>query len=334
MIDKDQVMQLVQMKGYVLPADLTRQFHADTFIMGAVLSDLVREKKLNISRVKIGRSPVYYTTQHRAKLQDLYKYLDEKDKRTYDLLKEKVVLQGSMQTSLLRVSLKNMKDFAKPIEVTVAGKTELFYKWYLASDQEVHRALTALLTVVPVKEEKRVIVEAPVVAPIVEKPVEKIVKKIEPVVQKIEKPIEKKIVEPKIDEKKVETIKKSEVVVQHDQQQHLGTDLISRLMQHDDPFAQQIAIFFQKHTIQVVHFAHVKKGELDCVVKVPSAVGDITYFCKAKKKKKCSEGDLATAFVAAQMKKLPALFLTPGSFPKKVVQKLPTDYPNTKILEV
>ncbi len=303
MIDKDKILQIVQVKGYVLPSDLTRQFHADTFIIGAVLSDLVREKKLHVSRVKVGRSPVYYSLNRRDMLQELYSYLNDKDKQVYNLLKQQTVLKDTDQSLLVRVSLKQMKDFAKPIEVTHGETTTLFYKWYLATDQEVHAVLSVLLSPKP-----DIYIEAP---------------KQEQGIQ----PIVEQVVEVPPQEKLAPSLIPTET-------QHILDDenLMSRLLQHDDSFAQEIAQYFQIHQINLVHFKHIKKGEFDCIVKVPSAVGDISYFCKAKKKKKCNEGDLATVFVAAQMKKLPTLFLTNGEFPKKLLQKLPLEYPNTKIL--
>ncbi|PIN78608.1 hypothetical protein COV16_05780 [Candidatus Woesearchaeota archaeon CG10_big_fil_rev_8_21_14_0_10_34_8] len=329
MIDKDNVLQVVKMKGYVVPSDLTRQFHVDTFIMGAVLSDLVREKKLIISHVKVGRSPVYYPPEHKSKLQDLYNYLNEKDKQVYDLLKKEKVLRDTDQSPLIRVSLKTMRDYSKPIEVTVGDKTQIFYKWYLATDQEVHSALTNILAsdikstqsenksaiLNPIIErklvEEKVVIEKPIVK---ENPIKKEVVG-GPVIK--EKPAESKIID-----KKEET------------QKHLEEADVPLNLQFDDQFAQEVVSYFTKKDIQIIHFKIIKKGEIDCVVKIPSPVGNITYFCKAKKKKKCNEGDIATAFVAAQMKKLPVLLLTPGIFPKKVMHKLPVEYPNTKVLQL
>lgn len=86
--------------------------------------------------------------------------------------------------------------------------------------------------------------------------------------------------------------------------------------------------------MELLQFSVVKKGEIDCLVAVPSSVGSVHYYCKAKNKKKCSEGEIATAFVAGHMKKLPALLLTPGEIPKKVLQKAAQDYPNMKLLQM
>ncbi len=288
MINKEDVLQAVKLKGFVIPSDLSKQFAVDTFIMGAVLSDIVSEKKLFVSSVKIGGSPVYYAPEAREKLQELFKYLNDKDKQTYLLLQEKKVLADTAQTPLIRVSLRNIKDFSKPLEVTAQGTTRLFWKWYLAPDEEVNKRIHTFLFPEESTQEKQEIK------------------------QEI-KPESKSEFKQEIHEKK---IKKRE------QQQSMPVI-------PDDVFIQSVSSFFSQRTITISDIVVVKKGDIECIVHVPSSVGTIDYYCKAKNKKKCTEGEIASAFVAAQLKKLPALFLTTGEITKKL--KI-LDYPNMKIL--
>lgn len=288
MINKEDVLQAVKLKGCVVPSDLSKQFTVDTFIMGAVLSDLVSEKKLFVSSVKMGGSPVYYAPEAREKLQELFKYLNEKDKQTYLLLQEKKVLADTMQTPLVRVSLRNIKDFSKPLEVTAQGTTQLFWKWYLAPDEEVNKRIHSFLV-----------------------PEESIQKKQE--IKQDIRPEFKSEFKQEIPEKK---IKKRE------QQQSMPVI-------PDNVFIQSVSSFFSQKSITLSDIVIVKKGEIECIAHIPSSVGTIDYYCKAKNKKKCTEGEIASAFVAAQLKKLPALFLTTGEIPKKL--KI-LDYPNMKIL--
>lgn len=327
MIDKNQVFELVQAKGYVVPSDLIRQFHVDTFIMGAVLSDLVHDKKLLVSTVKIGGSPVYYPPEQKQKLVELSRYLNEKDRSTFALLQEQKVLLDEQQTPLIRVSLRNIKDYAKPIEVTANGITHLFWKWYLSSDEEVHALLKNLL--IPLHAAKNVQSIPSVVAPAplsIPSPAVQVVS--EPHPPSIEKKKIKKVL-PKQEPQKQEMPQEPHSVVPLIPQQQLLTKQLPA-----DPFAQQVAQFFTKKGMRLADFTLVKKGELDCLVEIPSPVGSILYFCKAKNKKKCSEGEVATAFVAAQLKKLPAMLLTPSELPKKVQQKVTAEYPNMKILQL
>ncbi len=304
MIDKEEVFQAIKAKGYVIPSDLTRQFRLDTFMIGAVLSDLVREKKLQISRVKIGSSPVYYIPEQREKLQDLYSCLGEKDKQTYQLLKKELVLCDADQPPLVRVSLRTIKDYAKLIEVTIAGQTQLFWKWYLATDTEVHTAITGLLT-----------------------------QKFPPLPQgRFEEKKEKSSKKQLLEEKNVD--EPSPQAIQHHLSLEPTVASTAPVFESKDPFAHVVQEYFQAKNIQLVHLKTIKKGELECLVKIPSTLGTIIYYCKAKKKKTCTEGDLATAFVAAQLRKLPALVLTTGQIPKKFTLQAVQDYPNLKIIQL
>ena len=85
----------------------------------------------------------------------------------------------------------------------------------------------------------------------------------------------------------------------------------------DDPFLQKLLSFFQTSNITVLEqIAIKKKSEYDFVVQLESPVGKLHYYCKAKSKAKVGESDLSHAFVQGQLKKLPILFLTPGSLTK------------------
>ena len=74
-----------------------------------------------------------------------------------------------------------------------------------------------------------------------------------------------------------------------------------------------------------------KKSEIDLIISVPSGVGNIEYFCKAKNKKRINHADLSSAFVQGQLKKLPVLFITTGSLTKKAKEMLGNEFKNIKI---
>ncbi len=131
MIDKGDVLSIVEQKGPVLPRDVVKELGGDTFLMGAILSQLVDKKEIKISHTKIGGSPVYYIASQKEKIQDLYKYLREKEKEAYDLIKTKKVMRDTTAQPAIRVALRNIRDFAKPLEVKIKGVKEIFWKWYL-----------------------------------------------------------------------------------------------------------------------------------------------------------------------------------------------------------
>ncbi len=68
-----------------------------------------------------------------------------------------------------------------------------------------------------------------------------------------------------------------------------------------------------------------RNAEINLLIKVPSVVGKLTYFCKAKKKAKCDEGDISSAYMEAQIKKLPLLFLYTHDLTRKAQEMLASD---------
>ena len=66
--------------------------------------------------------------------------------------------------------------------------------------------------------------------------------------------------------------------------------------------------------------------EVEFIIKVPSALGGLSYYCKAIDKKKCSDKDLSSAFVQGQIKKIPVLFLTTGELTKKAEKMVKKEF--------
>jgi len=91
----------------------------------------------------------------------------------------------------------------------------------------------------------------------------------------------------------------------------------------DDEFFPQIEHFFNKLEVKIEQKETLRKNaEMNFILRVPSVVGDITYFSKAKSKTRCDEKDLSAAYMEAQAKKLPLLFLYTNELNKKSLEML------------
>ncbi|MEM4263404.1 MAG: hypothetical protein QW666_00730, partial [Candidatus Woesearchaeota archaeon] len=85
-----------------------------------------------------------------------------------------------------------------------------------------------------------------------------------------------------------------------------------------DIFLKQLLKFFQKNSIRVLEQKVIKKkADYEFIVELNSVVGSLTYFCKAKNKKRIGDGDISSAFVQGQLKKLPVLFVAPGELSRQ-----------------
>lgn len=175
---RESVLEIVKFKGPLLPVQIAKDIGTNIMFAGALLSELVSNGKIKITNVKMGGSPLYYTDNQIEKLQELVKHLNEKDRQAALLLKEKKILRDNDCTPLQRVSLREIKDFAKPLQAKEHEQVELFWKWYLVSDDEAKGLIEEIM-----KEYKPV------------EEVKKIEKKIE-----IEKEIKK--IKPKVERKK------------------------------------------------------------------------------------------------------------------------------------
>jgi len=150
------IVNFVNRNGPSLPVQISREINSDLLFAGAIMSELVRSKKLKISFVKVGGSPVYYVQGQENRLQDYYKYLNEKERKIYDILKEKKVLQDTKLEPWQRVAIRDIKDFAQMLQINTG---EVFWKWYLTDIKDVEGIIKGSVTKEKKIEEK--IIKAP-----------------------------------------------------------------------------------------------------------------------------------------------------------------------------
>jgi hypothetical protein len=329
MIDIDKVVEFAKLNSPLLPAKIAKEFKIDNLIAGAVLSQLVSEGRLLVSTLKVGGSPLYYASERVAYLLDHTKYLNEKDQRTLAKLREEKVLLDSAQEPLYRVSLRAIKDFAKPITVKENDQEELFWKWFLISDDEAKTIIENMMH--PKPKEK----------PLVEKEEKKEEKKVEPKNDEASKPsalqfVEKDTSEEKKSkpeelpspEKKMKKSLSQKPLRDHSQAQQIPSlqkPLIQKIIPEsqlltpiDDPWAIEVLQFFQEKKLPCAEVQIKKKNqELTLIVNVSSVLGSTKYFCKAISKKKIADADIMQAILESQSKNLPLLFVTTGNLSKK-----------------
>ena len=282
----ENVLQLVKMKGPVIPSQISREIGTNILLASAILSEMVSNNVLRVSSVKIGGSPLYYLPGQEARLQEHSSRLHEKEKKAYEMLKESGVLRDKRLDPVVRVALRQIKDFAKPLEVTIGESKELFWKWYLLPTTDAEPMIKSVLEQEsPVPEEKQAKLLAGQ-SPAAGKPAEK----------------------PSIAPLKKQVAVKPKPV-------------------SEDAFSKKVKAYFEKNSIEVVWEKVIKKRtETDFIVRIPSAVGGLEYYCKARDKKRCSDSDLSAAYVQGQSRKLPVLFVTTGDLTKKAKEMFASEF--------
>jgi len=193
-----------------------------------------------------------------------------------------------------RTALRELKDFAIMLNVTAGEEQLVFWKWHLLADEEAATIIKKKLGLVkekkeppkPIKEEK---IEPPKPIPEPKKP-------------EIKKPV------PKIEKQKQLSPTESTIT-------------------ETDDFLNIINSYFKNNNI-AVHSTEVirKNSDVELVIEIPSVFGELQYFCKAKNKKKCNDGDLSSAFIRSQSLKLPIIFLTTGEITKRAQEMLEKEF--------
>ena len=297
---KEKALSIIRIRGPVLPVDIAKQIDTNILLASALLSELVSNGELKISNIKVGGSPLYFLPSQESKLQNYSKYLHEKEQRAYELLKQKKVLRDKAQEPTTRVALRQIKDFAIPLSVKTRETEEIFWKWHTLSNEETSPLIKEQLGIKSKKAEKEAV--------------------------KKEQSAEQEMSEsrsPSLSSQSQDKPLKQEQLPTKKEKPPSGA------------FMDQLTAFFNKNNIIIIEQNAIrKKTDIEFIVKIPSPVGDLTYYCRAKSKKRANEGDLSTAYVQGQAKKLPVLFLTTGELSKKAKEMLSNEFKNLTVKKI
>ncbi len=318
---RDRILAMVEQKP-VQPIVVAKELSTNSMLSSAMLSEMSEKGLLKVSHLKVGSSPLYYHPDHPEHLLDYVQHLNEKDRKTVAALKEKSVMRDTALDPLTRVSLRNIKDFAKPLDVVIDGVKELFWKFYLLTDEQAADAIRQLLQKqAPMPESQPAEAQKP------QKQRRQSAKKqkvaVEPQQTTIapQAPASAAPAESRAAQKPTITVPEAKAV--EEQKPIAPAEAAQQALAGDDPFLQRLMAFFASNNITVIEqVALKKKNEYDFVLSIASPVGQLHYYCKAKNKAKIGEADLSHAYVQGQLKKLPVLFLSPGTLTKPASELL------------
>lgn len=351
---RDKILSFVQTRGPVLPGQIAKHLQMDMIMASAHLSELVAHKKLTISNLKVGGSPLYFLKGQEAKLEQYASNLDEKEQRALNELKEHKVLEDRSLAPLTRVALREIKDFAVPLKVTHNENVYLFWKWHLLSNNDASPFIESFFgnTKQPktnnqpssesvqqqVHQEKNVTDHTPKAASEAvpqSQETNGIVSNQEENNNQVQQQVEQHQKE-SIQEKPLEKETQQNNIQKKTEQQHQAQQTFTQTQNlPDDAFLKKIHTFLSKKSIHVKRYDIIKKNsEIDLELSIPTNLGEISYFCKAKNKKKISEADVGSAFMAAALKRLPVILLSPGELTKKTQELLAEELKGVTFFQV
>lgn len=278
---KERILEVIRQRGPELPVRVANTIGNNNLFTAAFMSELVGEQKLKLSHMRVGSSPLYYIVGQEEQLQKYTDYLNHKEKEAFRNLKENKILEDDKLEPAIRVALRNIKDFAVPMQITNNGETKTFWKIHTMQNNEAKDIIEKIIS------------------PKIEKKIEEI-----PIVQKTEvqeKPlkIDKKITEDIFDKPKEKEVKKQE------------------LKEIDSLFITNIKAILEKKDFEILSEIIVKKKEYTAKIIANTSIGKQEFYLVAKDKKKITIDDFVNTLQKSQSEKMPALILSTGEVDKK-----------------
>ena len=153
--EKSRIISFIGRTGPIVANTIAKSLSINSFLTSALLSELVNNKQLNSSFIRVGGSPLYFLDGQEEQLERFTNYLGHKEKEAYELLKKEGVLQEKLLGPAIRVAIRDVKDFAVPLSVNKGGEEILFWKFrfFKDSDAKIRDMLK------DVKEEKALVKE-------------------------------------------------------------------------------------------------------------------------------------------------------------------------------
>lgn len=336
-INKEQVLAIIRRKGTVIPIDISKELNTSTILAGAFLSELIANKLVGVSTLKVGGSPVYYAKGQEYLLENYLYTLKGPEKKAVEMLKENAVLKDMDLGPVERVALRNAKDFAKQIEVKVGDEKLLFWKWFTLKNDEVQAKLDSMFA--PKKEVKKepekTVEKVPEKPAEEKKPAEKTIepepKKEQQTVLKeaekvVENPAEQK---PKKKQSKKKDIDGKDMRTGQEGQQFSGEKTLTK-----GEWAKKVLEFFSKNNIEIVSQKIIKETEIEYEGNMHTPIGKVLYYFVARSKKKVSDADLAQVYVKKESVKLPIVFIHNGELTKKAKDMLSNEFKSITVFKI
>jgi hypothetical protein len=135
---KQKIVNFILQRGPSLPVHLTKVTEMNLTFTSAILAELLSEKKIKLSNLRVGTSPLYYILGQEEKLEAFVDNLKEPEVEAFRKLKQNKILDDEKQSPVLRVALRSIKDFAIPLK----SEGKLYWKYYLLSNEKASLAIS------------------------------------------------------------------------------------------------------------------------------------------------------------------------------------------------
>jgi hypothetical protein len=129
---REKILSILKFKGPLLPVHIANETGLTMLFASAFLSELLSDKKIKMSHMKVGNSPIYFLLGHESQLERYSHYLKSREKDAFIMLKEKKIVKDSEQEPAIRVALRSIRDFAIPFK----RNNETYWRYFIVSENE------------------------------------------------------------------------------------------------------------------------------------------------------------------------------------------------------
>ncbi len=129
----EKIIRVLAEKGPSLPITISKQVGMNSLFISAFLSELANKKRIKVSHLKVGGSPLYFLEGQEPLLENFYDFLHPKEAETFLLLKKKKLLKDSEQEPATRVALRSIRDFA----IGFKKDDEIYWRYISVPEKEV-----------------------------------------------------------------------------------------------------------------------------------------------------------------------------------------------------
>jgi len=134
---KNKIITFLRIAGPSLPVRIAKMIEMEPVFTSDILSELLDSKQIVTSHMRIGASPLYFLPSQKQKLEEHIENLKPIEKDAYEKLKEKIIIKDEDEEPAIRVSLRNLRDFAVPFKF----KEKIFWKYAFSRDEEIQKLL-------------------------------------------------------------------------------------------------------------------------------------------------------------------------------------------------
>lgn len=127
---KEKIISVIKQRGPSLPVHIAKETGLSILFASAFLSELLSEKKIKMSHMRVGSSAIYYLSGQESKLEQFSIHLGSKEKEAFGILQNKKILRDKEQFPAIRVALQAIKDFAIPFK----KEEEIYWRYFLEQE--------------------------------------------------------------------------------------------------------------------------------------------------------------------------------------------------------